>query len=640
MVAQNETSVRQAAGEPRRKVENLMAKQESRRRFKSEQARKWALAKRIILLVLGLTLAIAAVIGLKNLKTKLFTKPEDDGKILPNVFVADINIGGMTQEEATNALRVSLSASFSTKDLVVSLPGDQLKISPDQSGARLDVEAVVKKAYAYGRDGTDVENARTRKEAAGKNYAIALLPYLNLDLGQIYSAVEAFCDSYSIEMTQPTVRLEGIRPEYPLKPEDWNEEENGPFEPDFETIVHQNILITLGTPDFILEPDALYDHILDAYSLHRMAISYEAPTLTAPDKVDLVKVFEQLCIAPQDAQLDAKTYEVIPEIYGYGFDIETVTALLENAAYGETVTVPLDFMVPDITQEALVGHLFKSVLAEFTAIYTGTADAARAKNLRIACEALNGYVIKAGETFSFNSIIGPCTTNKGYQVAPTYIGSTATTLGGGISQISSALYCGALQAGLQVTQRHAHAYAVDYTLLGFDAAVTYGSQDLQFVNTTADPIRVLVSTDGTNVTVQLLGTLEGQEGSGSETTPGEGDTPIVPPEEGDAPVVTPGFVRELKNQVLAIYNPNTIYQPMHSDNQQGYTDGHVLQQGISGYEVATYVHTYDAVTGELLSSTLISTDSYAKRDHIVVRIMGGENPTEPSEPPTEPGEIF
>lgn len=579
-----------------RKVENLMANQEHRRRFKSEKARKYALAKRITLLALGLALAIAAVIGLNNLKNKFFAAPEDDGKILPNVFVAGIDIGGMTQEEATNALRVSLSSSYSTQDLVVNLPGDSLKLSPDQTGARLDVEAVVKKAYAYGRDGTDAENARTRKEAQTKHHAIALLPYLSLDLPYIYSAVEAFCDSYSIEMTPPTVRLEGTRPEYPRKPENWNEEENGPFEPDFDSIIHQNLVVTLGTPNFILEPNALYDYILDAYSLHNMTVSYEAPALTAPEKVDLEKVFEQFCIAPQDAELDNKTFEVVPEIYGYGFDMESVAALLDSAAYGQTVTVPLDFIVPDITKEALVGHLFKSVLAEYTAVYTGAYDAARIQNLQLACEVLNGYVIKAGETFSFNSIIGPCTTNKGYQVAPTYIGSTASTLGGGISQISSALYCSALQAGLQITQRHAHAYAVDYTLLGFDAAVTYGSQDLQFVNTTADPIRILVSTDGTKVTVQLLGTVA-----------------------EDAPVYT----TELKNQVLAIYNPNTVYQPMHYDNQQGYADGHVLQQGISGYEIAAYVHTYDS-NGALVSSTLVSTDSYAKRDHIVVRIVGGD----------------
>ena len=572
-----------------------MANQEHRRRFKSEKARKYALAKRITLLALGSALAIAAVIGLNNLKNKFFATPEDDGKILPNVFVAGINIGGMTQEEATNALRVSLSSSYSTQELVVNLPGDSLKLSPDQTGARLDVEAVVKKAYAYGRDGTDAENARTRKEAQTKHHAIALLPYLSLDLPYIYSAVEAFCDSYSIEMTPPTVRLEGTRPEYPRKPENWDEDKKGPYKPNLEGIVHQNLVITLGTPNFILEPGALYDYILDAYSLHNMTVSYEAPALTAPEKVDLEKVFEQFCIVPQDAELDNKTFEVVPEIYGYGFDMETVAALLDSAAYGQTVTVPLDFIVPDITEEALVGHLFKDVLAEFTAVYNGTADAARTKNLHLACEALNGYVIKAGETFSFNLALGPCTTNKGYQAAPTYVGSTASTLGGGISQISSALYCGALQAGLQVTERHAHAYAVDYTLLGFDAAVTYGSQDLQFVNTTADPIRILVTTDGTKVTVQLLGTVA-----------------------EDAPVYT----TELKNQVLAIYNPNTVYQPMHYDNQQGYADGHVLQQGISGYEIAAYVHTYDS-KGALVSSTLVSTDSYAKRDHIVVRIVGG-----------------
>lgn len=578
-----------------RKVENLMANQEHRRRFKSEKARKYALAKRITLLALGSALAIAAVIGLNNLKNKFFATPEDDGKILPNVFVAGIDIGGMTQEEATNALRVSLSSSYSTQDLVVNLPGDSLKLSPDQTGARLDVEAVVKKAYAYGRDGTDAENARTRKEAQTKHHAIALLPYLSLDLPYIYSAVEAFCDSYSIEMTPPTVRLEGTRPEYPRKPENWDEDKKGPYKPNLEGIVHQNLVITLGTPNFILEPGALYDYILDAYSLHNMTVSYEAPALTAPEKVDLEKVFEQFCIVPQDAELDNKTFEVVPEIYGYGFDMETVAALLDSAAYGQTVTVPLDFIVPDITEEALVGHLFKDVLAEFTAVYNGTADAARTKNLHLACEALNGYVIKAGETFSFNLALGPCTTNKGYQTAPTYVGSTASTLGGGISQISSALYCGALQAGLQITQRHAHAYAVDYTLLGFDAAVTYGSQDLQFVNTTADPIRILVTTDGTKVTVQLLGTVEEN---------------------------APAFTTELKNQVLAIYNPNTVYQPMHYDNQQGYADGHVLQQGISGYEIAAYVHTYDS-NGALVSSTLVSTDSYAKRDHIVVRIVGG-----------------
>ena len=75
-----------------------MANQEHRRRFKSEKARKYALAKRITLLALGLALAIAAVIGLNNLKNKFFATPEDDGKILPNVFVAGIDIALLRAE--------------------------------------------------------------------------------------------------------------------------------------------------------------------------------------------------------------------------------------------------------------------------------------------------------------------------------------------------------------------------------------------------------------------------------------------------------------------------------------------------------------------------------------------------------------
>ena len=587
-----------------------MGNQELRHKFKSAKARKFALARRIVLLVLGLCAMIAAIVGIHNLKNKLFATPADDGLILPNVHVAGINIGGLTQADATNALQLSLSGSYATDDLVVTLPGDSLTLSPGNTGARLDVEAVVKAAYEYGRTGTDAQNAKTRKEAQTKVYSIALLPYLNLDLDYIYSAVEAFCDSYSIEMTQPTIHLEGQRPEYPYKPEDWNEEEDGEYIPELDNIAHQTLVITLGTPDFILEPQALYNYVLDAYSLHNMEVSYEAPTLTEPDRVDLVKVFEEFCTLPEDAELDGKTFDVTREVYGYGFDIEAVSNLLSSAAYGQRISIPLNFLTPDITAEALVGHLFKDVLAEYTSFCTDGADAARDNNLLLACEALNGYVVKSGETFSFNIAIGPCTTNKGYLAAPSYSGSTASVLGGGISQIASALYCSALEAGLQITQRSRHNYAVDYTLLGFDAAISYGTQDLLFVNTTQEPIRIMATANGSTVSIQLLGTVA-----------------------EDAPV----YRMELKNLVLAIYNPNTIYQPMSQDNQQGYVDGYVLQSGVSGYDIETYLYKYDATTGELISATLIASDHYEKRDHIVVRIEGFETPTDPT-PPSDPSQ--
>lgn len=579
-----------------------MGTQEPRRRFKTEKARKFALARRIVFLVFGIALLVAAVFGIRTAADKLLQKPVDDGLILPNVYIAGVNVGGLSEKDACNALRLALSHSYSTDDMVIMLPGDMLVLSPANTGANLDVEGAVKEAWEYGRTGTDAQNAKIRKEAETKVYTIALLPYLHLDLNYIYSAVEAFCDSYSIEMTQPSVTLEGERPEYPYEPEDWNEEEQGEYTPDLSGIAHQTMVITLGTPDFILDVQALYNCILDAYSLHKMEVSYEAPTLTEPDKVDLVAVFEQFCLLPQDAEMDDKTFEVTHEVYGYGFDMEAVAALLANAAYGEQISVQLDFLAPDITEDALVGDLFQDVLAEYVATCPDAPDSARDNNLRLACEALNGYVIKSGELFSFNKAIGPCTTNRGYQAAPSFSGSTATILGGGISQISSALYCSALSAGLSVTERHSHSYAVSYTPLGFDAAVSYGSQDLCFLNNTKDPIRIIAEINESTVTIRLLGTAE--------------------------EIVS----YSLENQILAIYNPNTIYQPMRENNQQGYLNGHVLQTGISGYDIDTYLCKYDEA-GALVSRVLLSSDHYDKRDTIIVRIEGEEqSPTEPTAP--------
>lgn len=579
-----------------------MGTQEPRRRFKTEKARKLALARRIIFLVFGIALLVTAVFGIRSAANKLLQKPVDDGLILPNVYIAGVNVGGLSEKDACNALRLALANSYSTDDMVVTLPGDMLVLSPANTGANLDVEGAVKEAWEYGRTGTDAQNAKIRKEAATKAYTVALLPYLHLDLNYIYSTVGAFCDSYSIEMTQPTVSIEGERPEYPYKPEDWNEEEKGEYTPNLSGIAHQTMTITLGTPDFILDVQALYNCILDAYSLHQMEVSYEAPTLTEPDSVDLVAVFEQFCMLPQDAEIDDKTFEVTREVFGYGFDIEAVSALLAKAEYGEQISIQLNFLTPDITEDALVGDLFQDVLAEYTATCPDGPDSARDTNLKLACEALNGYVIKAGEIFSFNLAVGPCTTNRGYQAAPSFSGSTATVLGGGISQISSAVYCAALTAGLDITERYSHSYAVNYTPLGFDAAVSYGSQDLCFLNNSADPIRIVAEANGSTITVRLLGTAEN---TGSYS---------------------------LENQILAIYNPNTIHQPMREDNQQGYVNGHVLQSGISGYDIDTYLCKYDE-TGALISRVLLSSDHYDKRDTIIVRIEGEDQPsTEPTAP--------
>lgn len=579
-----------------------------RSKRRSAAVRKQALAKRIVILTLIACLLIAAGIFVNQFLKSLHATAEDDGLILKNVTVAGINIGGMTTQEAENALRAAAASSLATRDLVVHIQDDTLRLSPADTGARLDVKAAIAQAYRYGRSGSTWENAQTRLEAESKEHAIALLPYLNLDLQYIRQAVEAFAEGFSSVMTQPTVSISGQRPEYPRAPEDAEAD----WTPDFDSIVHQTLTITMGTPEFILQADALYDRILDAYSMFQLEFDYQAPTLTEPDLPDLVAIFEEYCVAPEDATLDDKTFEVVEEVYGYGFDIDAVSALVQQAQYGQKITITLDFLVPDITVELLTGHLFKDVLAEFVSLCNDGEDPNRDTNLRLACEAINGYVLKPGEVFNFNKVVGPRTANRGYKTAPNFSGSNATSIGGGISQVASALYFCSLIAELEVTERHTHTYKVNYTPFGTDAAITYGSQNLCFVNNTADPMRILASSDGSTVYIQMLGTKDEAKKE---------------------------YQVMVEYDLLSVQAPGVTYRDMAAENPQGYINGQVLQQAITGYEIQTYLCKYDVNSGELISRTALTTDTYQKRDAIVVRIQGVD-PTDPTGPsdPTDPSD--
>lgn len=132
-------------------------------------------------------------------------------------------------------------------------------------------------------------------------------------------------------------------------------------------------------------------------------------------------------------------------------------------------------------------------------------DEARVNNITLAVAAIHGITLKPEEAFSFNQTLGERTEEKGYQKADIFVGDkTEKAFGGGICQVSGTLFMAVKQAGLSVTERHAHSRAVAYAAEGEDACVNYGSMDFCFVNTTQNTIEILAATDGTSVTVQIV----------------------------------------------------------------------------------------------------------------------------------------
>ncbi|HLK59486.1 MAG TPA: VanW family protein [Chthonomonadaceae bacterium] len=107
----------------------------------------------------------------------------------------------------------------------------------------------------------------------------------------------------------------------------------------------------------------------------------------------------------------------------------------------------------------------------------------KVQNLRSALRRLNGAAIPTGGVFSFWKQIGKATRGRGY-VAGRQLreGCLFPAIGGGLCQLSNALYEIALQAGCEIVERHPHTARVPGSAAaqGRDATVAWNYLDLRF----------------------------------------------------------------------------------------------------------------------------------------------------------------
>ena len=130
----------------------------------------------------------------------------------------------------------------------------------------------------------------------------------------------------------------------------------------------------------------------------------------------------------------------------------------------------------------------------------------KVQNLRVAARALNGLIIPAGETFSFWRQVGPPHARRGF-VSGRMLqqGCMVPATGGGLCQLSNALYDVALAADCRIVERHAHSRVVpgSAAALGRDATVAWNYVDLRFAPDR--DLRVTVRLDADQLVVGLAG---------------------------------------------------------------------------------------------------------------------------------------
>lgn len=442
---------------------------------------------------LGIGTAIAAAVALAcALGIPAVTRIMDpyNGQIVSDVSVGGVEIGGLTKGEAKKALQAAFGEQFSQKTMEINFseagtvleklniryPANSLLISPEESHAKLDAAAAVKAAYALGR--TDLDGSRT----------MSLLPYLGLD----EAAIRSVADSYAQQLAQlyqdSSYTIQGTAPDVT------NYDESTPC---------QTVTLFRGYPGIEIDADALYNEIMEGYNTGSFAVSYQG-TVSAkkPVSPDLDGLWEQTRLAPENPSVDLTSYQVIPGVHGYEFDLAEARQQFQNLAYGESTLISLHYTDPEIADE---DAYFQDVLGHCETPHGDNEN--RNGNLRKACGMLDGLVLQPGQELSYNEALGPRTKELGWLPAPAYSGTKLVdSPGGGICQVSSTLYLASVYSELTIVERRNHGYPVSYIPLGMDATVSWGFADLKIRNDSPMPVKIQAEESDGYVRISILGT--------------------------------------------------------------------------------------------------------------------------------------
>lgn len=409
--------------------------------------------------------------------------------ILPHVSISGLDVSGMTQDQAADALKNALAEeSGDPITLNISCEGWIGQLSA--ADLAVDQEATVQAAMQAG-EGPFL--------ARGGQYLAHLLG--------AGSQVEL-----ALQDQQPalTTLLEDM------------ERQVGDVTMAHWQVSGQTLELTKGVTGLAADEDQavqLLHQALDqgfaqkfGQGEQNVTVDVDLPvTQTPPQEPDFDTVHQDVYTEPKDAALDGTTHEIVAESVGLDFDPAQLKAAYDQAGEGETVSIPLTVTQPKETKASLSAKLFRDLLGKGTTKVGGSA--ARKNNVALSAKACNGVILLPGEVFSYNGTTGSRSADKGYQAAPVYVGGASTDeVGGGICQTSSTIYYAVLHTTLEVVERRSHMYNTGYVPAGMDATVYYGSTDFRFKNNTNYPVKIVTESydqgGSRYLTVKLYGTNE------------------------------------------------------------------------------------------------------------------------------------
>ncbi len=529
--------------------------------------------------LLGSVLLLAAIaLGLYD---QYLSQYKD--KFYPGISVAGVEVAGMTYNDALDLVQekvdllytvgipiefpdapkeaegtVSSSSSLLTPDIVpLSLTGTV------QSLYAVDIESSLDQAYAIGREGSIIRQLREQLGVWRKKHDFALAYEVDRDF--IAEYIKGSFEVFETKAKNASISIEedGSVKVVP--------EESG-FGFDYEAIVDQavaqihaldpttiEIKLTEIVPEVtaadVAEDLAMIDGLLDRSPVplswesnsweyprqvvgHWLSYSSEGElaidagaleeTLTKPASVITVEAQEGRWQIEKDEGGNAIGLTQTSEAQeGRTIDYEaTGQAILDYLRSNTSEAVELAVAVdkPKFSQENADELNIKDILGTGHSNMAGSSFDRR-KNIERGIELLNGLLIAPGEEFSLLEALQPFTLENGYVAELVIKGNeTLPEIGGGLCQIGTTTFRGAMYSGLDISERRNHSYAVSYYvddrngLPGTDATIYEGSPDFKFFNDTPGYILLQTRLDGNDLYFDFWGTDDGRQADFTEPT--------------------------------------------------------------------------------------------------------------------------
>src|SRR3989344_8129721 len=434
-------------------------------------------------------------------------------RIYPFIYINGMSIGGLTPQQAYDKIDKTTTGRLNKK-LEFTYQNQQFPIDLSMESRILNLQEAVEEAYSYG-------HSKFYPQEIFKIKPIAIKTTLTQN-----KTLKDQLKTISLEINQEAIdaqiKLEGnlvkVSPSQEGKVLDENK-----FLSDIENYLQTGKQPEKELPTKVSKPKISYEEalsikkMLDKVSLNPVKLTYLDLTfyLTLKDLIEMVNLtqtksslvsipsfneFNLSRVKFEDREIEdpvlvvdqeklkkylqtiaqrinrpveeplfnfdsgrGKVTEFRPGANGLTLNIQKASQEINTALTAEQIkeiSLPVDKISPKnkLTNEMGIKELIGRGISHFAGSIPN-----RIYNIGLAASRINGVLIPPGETFSFTNTVGDISAATGYKQA--YVIKSGRTIlddGGGVCQVSTTLFRAALNSGMPITERTAHAYRVGY----------------------------------------------------------------------------------------------------------------------------------------------------------------------------------